>query len=226
MDVCRKRTMRELHRVTCKMDGGNMKLLYCPVCDDVVRLIDSEWRMCMCHRSGGQYNLDSLTAVIGGKGKVFGIPNPIFSEAYMAGPKVIESLRKKYDDSWITEVWWGEYKGDWQLIRVKNPMGPIPRNWEKRVRKLKESGGVSGYEGRTEIENQLRDKWKGNALLRVKFQDMANRMWQWWGRKTVAQVIKEQNEQIANLQSRLDEIIKVKSTTSKSQSDALAELNP
>ena len=159
------------------------KLLYCPVCDDVIRLIDNEWRMCQCHRSGGQYTPDSETAVIGGKGKVFGIPNPFFYETYMAPPKDIVALRAKYNDLWITEVWWGEYKGDPQLIRVHNPLGPIPTDWEKRLQKFQKNGGAKGYEGRTEIENSLRDKWRTNALLKSKFQDLCRRLFVRWRSK-------------------------------------------
>lgn len=152
-----------------------MKLIYCPVCDDVFRLIDTEWRICQCGRSGGQYTPDSETACIGGIGKVFGIPNPFFSEAYMAPPQIIKGLREKYNNLWSTEVWWGEYKGDWQLIRVSNPMGPVPRNWEKQIRKLKEAGGVKGYNRAK--ENRLREKYRARAFWKWWYHDLSGRIW-------------------------------------------------
>jgi hypothetical protein len=132
----------------------------------------------MCLRSGGQYTPDSETAVIGGKGKVFGIPNPFFREAYMASPEKIAALRAKYNDLWKTEVWWGEYAGDWQLIRVKNPLGPVPHDWFKRVRKLKLSGGVKGYD--THYENTTRENWRRQALLRKTAEDLCGRLWNKW----------------------------------------------
>lgn len=192
--------------------GINMKLLYCPVCDDVVRFVSNEWRMCNCKRSGGQYTPDNETAVIGGIGKVFGIPNPFFAEAYMAGPEVIKSLREKYGQ-WSTEVWWGEYKGDWQLIHVKNPIGPVPSDWEKRISKLKKQGGVKGYEGRTEIENRLRDKYKGKALFRHMYSDLSRNLFVRWRRKTKDEIINELLAQLEDLKAttmkHMEEIKKV-----------------
>lgn len=155
-----------------------MKLIYCPVCDDVFRVESFTWRICNCGRSGGQYNPDNLTATIGGKAKVFGIPNPFFSDTYMAPPEDIIKIRHKYNDQWITDIWWGEYKGDWQIIRVNNPIGPVPSNWAKRVKKLKESGGVKGYD--TLYEKQTKENWRNQALLRKKLSDMGRNLWCRW----------------------------------------------
>jgi hypothetical protein len=152
-----------------------MKLIYCPVCDDIFRLVTYEWCCCRCGRSGGQYNADNLTAVIGGKGKVFGIPNPFFFEGYMAAPEDIIRLRHKYNDQWITDIWWGEYAGDWQLIRVNNPLGPIPTNWFKRVEKLKKAGGVKGYD--TPYEQRQKENWRTQALLRKRATDLGRALW-------------------------------------------------
>jgi hypothetical protein len=155
-----------------------MKLIYCPVCDDVFRVVSHEWRVCMCGRSGGQYNPDNLTSTVGGKAKVFGIPNPFFSETYMAPPEDIIRLRHKYNDTWITDIWWGEYKGDWQIIRVNNPQGPVPSNWYSRVKKLKESGGAKGYD--TPYEKQTRQNWRNQALMRKRVVDLGRSLWNKW----------------------------------------------
>lgn len=180
-----------------------MKILYCPVCDDVIRLIAVEWRTCQCKRSGGQYTPDSLTVVIGGIGKVFGIPNPFFDEAYMASPEVI-----KYGNTWITEVWWGEYKGDCQIIRVKNAMAGVPTNWESRLSKLVKIGGAIGYEGRTEIENNMREKQRGKALLRHVLGDLGRRLWKRWRKKSKDELIMELITEVKRLN---EENVKLKS---------------
>lgn len=56
-----------------------MKLIYCPHCSDVVRLIELR-RYCDCSRSYGNY-VDRLQAEIGGLAIPIGISNPSFKEA-------------------------------------------------------------------------------------------------------------------------------------------------
>jgi hypothetical protein len=102
-----------------------MKLLFCPMCNDVHGLIESEWRMCSCGASGGQYNADHMTATLGGLARVFGIGNPFFNELY---PFLDSAAKKKMQQKFYGhtdgEAWWGEYEGDQQIFRINDAGGP------------------------------------------------------------------------------------------------------
>jgi len=56
-----------------------MKLIYCPVCTDIVRLFEDE-RFCKCRASWGNY-VDSINAKIGGEAIPFGISNATLANA-------------------------------------------------------------------------------------------------------------------------------------------------
>lgn len=102
-----------------------MKLIYCRTCRDVVKLIDTKWRICSCGMSGGQYNEDQITATIGGHCDIIGIPNPFFDDVFkhLSDPHGKEWYRRK--NGWnTTDCWYGEYPGDKQVFRIKSPFGP------------------------------------------------------------------------------------------------------
>jgi hypothetical protein len=63
-----------------------MKLLYCPICNDIVKLrrlykTGGEPRTCTCGDSWGYYKKDGWHAVIGGDAKALGISNPSLHHA-------------------------------------------------------------------------------------------------------------------------------------------------
>lgn len=102
-----------------------MKLIYCPICGDVARLIPSKWRQCECGLSGGQYNADLMTATIGGSARVFGVGNPFFNEFWTGlSDEMQQAARKKYGYGGQSDCWWGEYPGDQQIFRIESPDGP------------------------------------------------------------------------------------------------------
>ena len=101
-----------------------MKLIYCPMCADVFRLVGKSWRTCECQQSGGQYNKDLMTATIGGCARVLGIGNPFFNELYpMLNEEAKAALRQRMYGQ-PTDAWWGEYPGDVQLFRIECAYGP------------------------------------------------------------------------------------------------------
>ena len=64
-----------------------MKLIYCPECEDIVKLTPGYWRYCNCRASAGRYSLDGIVdannfvatkAEITGLAVCFGIPNEQF----------------------------------------------------------------------------------------------------------------------------------------------------
>ena len=57
-----------------------MKLIFCPYCEDVVKLTRYD-RSCICGASGGKYLEDGLHAEIRGKAVPVGIDNRSFVEA-------------------------------------------------------------------------------------------------------------------------------------------------
>ncbi len=57
-----------------------MKLIYCPLCTDVVRL-KKQKKFCECKKSWGKYEEDLLTSEIGGKAIVIGFSNNSFMNA-------------------------------------------------------------------------------------------------------------------------------------------------
>lgn len=102
-----------------------MKILFCPSCHDVHGLVMNEWRMCLCGLSGGQYNKDGMTATIGGEARIFGVGNPFFDYLYpFLEEKGKKEMWRKYYGHEMGDCWWGEYKGDLQLFRIKSATGP------------------------------------------------------------------------------------------------------
>lgn len=92
-----------------------MKLIRCGECGDVINLCKEEWRMCLCGESGGQYNEDNQTAIVGGKCEVFGIRNDFFEYAPFS------KERREHDRDRLVQ---GEYAGDAQIHRVESPKKP------------------------------------------------------------------------------------------------------
>lgn len=92
-----------------------MKLIRCDKCEDVVRLIEREWRVCDCGKSGGQYNEDMITATIGGDCEVIGLRNDFFNE---------KPFSKKRGEDGKNNIIQGEYLGDDQIHRIKSGKGP------------------------------------------------------------------------------------------------------
>jgi hypothetical protein len=123
-----------------------MKLLFCDRCLSVVQLLHIVWQTCVCKTCGGQYNPDSLTATIGGKCRVFGIANPFFWDTFPKDVTALPDFRKRWGYAQQqSECWWGEYEGDWQLLRIKNALGPVPKDWAARVRKLVPGGQLYAW---------------------------------------------------------------------------------
>jgi hypothetical protein len=64
-----------------------MKLIFCPNCEDVVRLfISTKPRKCKCKKSWGHYT-DSINAVIGGIAIPMGFANSSLVEALINRPE-------------------------------------------------------------------------------------------------------------------------------------------
>jgi hypothetical protein len=57
-----------------------MKLIYCPECQDIVRLFFED-RSCRCGKSHGMYRKDGLNAIIGGYAIPIGIDNHSWCKA-------------------------------------------------------------------------------------------------------------------------------------------------
>jgi len=79
--------------------GVVIKLIYCPQCQDVVRLIDDS-RWCECGESGGRYT-DELNALVWGEAVPLGIHNEIFKWALSARP---QSGLGSCFDAWVIPV--------------------------------------------------------------------------------------------------------------------------
>ena len=62
-----------------------MKLIFCPECQDVVKL-QRVYRTCSCGSSGGMYRSDGLNAIISGKTIPIGIANKSLAEAIKHRP--------------------------------------------------------------------------------------------------------------------------------------------
>lgn len=63
-----------------------MKLILCPVCEDVIKL-NAAGRSCECGRSWGKYLADGLTAEIGGEAIPIGFANSELRVALAKRPK-------------------------------------------------------------------------------------------------------------------------------------------
>lgn len=101
-----------------------VKLIRCKNCEDVVRLIHTEWRQCECNQSGGQYNDDLVTATVGGNCEVVGLSNLFFDDKYRKMSEKEKTKHKKDINHGPCEVWWGELEGDNQIHRIKSAKGP------------------------------------------------------------------------------------------------------
>jgi len=92
-----------------------MKLIRCKDCNDVVRLVMQEWRKCLCKESGGQYNEDDQTALVGGNCEVIGIRNDYFN---------YEPFSEERNKEQRNVILQGEYNGDTQIKRKKTSRKP------------------------------------------------------------------------------------------------------
>ena len=63
-----------------------MKLLYCPRCEDVIKLTQNV-RYCECKKSSGKYLFDGLNAEVYGEAVPLGFANSSFTSALRERPK-------------------------------------------------------------------------------------------------------------------------------------------
>jgi hypothetical protein len=91
------------------------KLIRCKKCEDIVRLIHTNWRKCECGKSGGQYNDDMMSATVGGDCEVIGLRNDYFTK---------KPFSKARNDNDLNAIIQGEYDGDVQIHRIKSGDGP------------------------------------------------------------------------------------------------------
>lgn len=63
-----------------------MKLIFCPVCQDILKLL-YPLRRCSCQSSWGYYRDDGLNAVIGGQAIPLGIANKSLQSALASRPE-------------------------------------------------------------------------------------------------------------------------------------------
>jgi len=64
-----------------------MKLIYCPVCHDILKLQSGNHRQCLCGKSWGSYWANGVDATIGGDAIPLGIDNRAFHDALLHRPK-------------------------------------------------------------------------------------------------------------------------------------------
>ena len=64
-----------------------MKLIFCPKCEDVIKLQKQEIRFCKCEKSAGYY-LNNLDAAICGEAIPIGFANQSFVEALKNRPEM------------------------------------------------------------------------------------------------------------------------------------------
>lgn len=64
-----------------------MKLIFCPKCHDVLKLLRDQHRSCICGKSGGLYKEDGLHAIIYGSAIPVGFTNLTFAFALNNRPK-------------------------------------------------------------------------------------------------------------------------------------------
>ena len=101
-----------------------MKLIRCKICNDVVRLVHTHWRMCDCGACGGQYNVDMLSATVGGDCDVVGISNIFFDDEYNSLTEKEKNKFKKKIKHPPCEIWFGGSFNDEQIFRIKSSKGP------------------------------------------------------------------------------------------------------
>jgi hypothetical protein len=66
---------------------GDMKLIFCPHCDDVVKLRTEARRSCWCGKSGGMYQRDGLNAIVDGDAVPLGFLNSTLGAALKERPQ-------------------------------------------------------------------------------------------------------------------------------------------
>lgn len=64
-----------------------MKLLFCPECQDILKLGKNKKRKCACGKSAGKYLEDGYHAVIYGKAVPIGLANSTFITALIKQPR-------------------------------------------------------------------------------------------------------------------------------------------
>lgn len=152
-----------------------MKLIHCKKCHDVVRLINTRWRMCECESIGGQYNLDLMTATVGGDADVIGIPNPFFDEInkYLIEENGGKQFYRDKHGWGKQDIWYGGGKGDKQIHRINSPLGPrlsmrvevIDDYHTKSIITDKRDYLIDGEKLKfVIIENQMKPSFKNNKL--------------------------------------------------------------
>ncbi len=65
-----------------------MKLIFCPICHDIVRLTTQKDRSCFCDSSWGNYEADGLNATYGGAAVPLGFDNSSFVNAVKNQPSI------------------------------------------------------------------------------------------------------------------------------------------
>ena len=58
-----------------------MKLLFCPMCQDIVKLLKERQRTCVCGKSWGMYLENGVDSIYGGEAVVLGFGNETFMSA-------------------------------------------------------------------------------------------------------------------------------------------------
>lgn len=64
-----------------------MKLIFCPLCEDVVKIRTEQERRCWCGKSGGRYLSDGLHALTFGSAIPIGFNNASFLRAVKNKPR-------------------------------------------------------------------------------------------------------------------------------------------
>ena len=82
-----------------------MKLIYCPNCQDVVRLRDTGKKFCDCKKSWGMYLNDDRYAEFGGNAIPLGIANGDIHIASLRYPKRATSVRMWVDGPTTNSSW-------------------------------------------------------------------------------------------------------------------------
>ena len=80
-----------------------MKLIYCPECDDVLKL-NTIPRLCKCQQSGGQYLEDDLHAEYWGKAVPLGFANPSFVKALQNRPEEGDGERFRWQTGGVFQL--------------------------------------------------------------------------------------------------------------------------
>jgi hypothetical protein len=81
-----------------------LKLLYCPICEDIKKL-NFYIRYCECGESWGLYNSDGEKACIGGMTKLVGVGN---GDLFL----MLSEAKATCDVWWYHSSWWSERMTD------------------------------------------------------------------------------------------------------------------